>query len=99
MYKRQLLAHAAGGALHLNAGEHRNTLADHLGRDGDGAPADQVTAARLQPIPHRHATVITQDAAVIAKQSAPITAARYADVLLDCLFAGHCGELEDFTAS
>ena len=39
---------ATFGGLDLDAGEHRNLLANHVGRDGDGAQANQISGTTSQ---------------------------------------------------
>ena len=82
-----LRAQPAGWRLHLDAGEHRHLLANHLRRDRDRAPADQVSTALAQSELHRSAVLITQCAGVIAPESGLAAAAGDADVLLDLLLS------------
>jgi len=82
----------AAGSLHLDAGEHRHLLAHHLRRDGDRAPADQVSRSLAQPEAHRTAMLITQRAGVIPIQAYWAAAASQADLLLDLLL-GHLADL------
>ena len=77
----------AGGALHLNAGEHRHGGADHIRRDSDALPADQISAALAQAKLHRPTITVHQRASVIAEQAAVTLATGEADFLLDGLFA------------
>ena len=65
-----LRADAAGGCLYLDAGEHGDLTAHHVGRDGDGAPADQISGATGEAELNRPAGAwIRQLANLIAKQA------------------------------
>lgn len=81
-----LSAQPAGWSLHLDAGEHRHLLADHLRCDGDALPADQISAALAQAKLHWAAILITQSAGVVAEEPGITIAAGDADLLLDLLF-------------
>ncbi len=76
----------AGSGLHLDAGEHRHSLAHHVRRDRPRRPADQVSAALGEAKLHRAAIGVTQGAGVIPEQPGIAGAAGNADVLLDLLF-------------
>lgn len=52
----------------LDAGEHRNLLANHVGRDGDGAQADQISGTTSQAELNRAAGAwIWEGAGVVAE--------------------------------
>ena len=79
------MAQPAGCGLDLNAGEHRNGAADHIGRYGDALPADQVSAAFAEAEGNRAAILVLERAGVIAEQARVAIAAGDADLLLDGL--------------
>ena len=93
---------AADGGLDLDAGEHGELLAHHVGGDGDGAPADQVSAAACEAEGDQPASVWVGEAAdLIAEQPGiGVRAKRQPDLLLKNGFgvghmimsaALHCG--------
>ena len=82
-----LWADASGRGLDLNRQEDSYLLAHHVRGDRDSPVADQVGAALAQPKLHRSAVLVAQRAGVIAEEPGIAGAARYADVLLDLLFA------------
>jgi len=56
--------------LDFNAGEHRNLLANHVGRDGDGAQADQISGTTSQAELNGAASAwIWKGAGVVAEQA------------------------------
>ncbi|NBP60140.1 MAG: hypothetical protein EBU53_03395, partial [Proteobacteria bacterium] len=64
-------------------------LAHHVGRNGDGPVADQVSAAGAQAEGDQLAPLIPQAADVVPPQPGGPTAAGQPDLLLDRLLAGH----------
>ena len=65
-----LRAYAAGRCLDLNGSEHGELLSDHVGRDGDGAPADEISATACEAELHGPAGArIRQLADLIAEEA------------------------------
>ena len=70
-----LRADAACGCLDFNAGEYSDPLPNHVGRDGHGAPADQVCGAACQAELHRPAGAGIGQLADLITEKAQISAA------------------------
>ena len=75
----------AGRSLDLNGQKDRHLLANHVWRDGDLLPTDQVGAALAKTKLDRTSICILQRPGVIAEQAAVTFTASEADVLLDLL--------------
>ena len=75
----------AGRGLDLDGQKYRYLLANHVWRDGQLFPADQVSAAFAKAELDWASICILQRAGVIAEQAAVTLATGQADVLLDLL--------------
>ena len=82
-----LWPYPASRCLDLNAGKNSHLLANHVWRDGQLFPADQVSTAFAEAKLHRASIGILQASSVVAKQTAVTFAASESDVLLDLLLA------------
>lgn len=61
---------ATFGGLHFDTGEHRNLLANHVGRDGDGAQADEISGTTSKAELNGAAGAwIREGAGVVAEQA------------------------------
>jgi hypothetical protein len=77
----------ASWALDLDAGKNSHLLANHVWRNGQLFPADQVSTAFAEAKLHRATVGILQRSRVVAKQATVTFAASESDVLLDLLLA------------
>ena len=75
----------AGRSLDLNGQKDRYLLTNHVWRNGDLLPADQVSAALAKTKLNWASVGILQRPGVIAEQAAVTFTASEADVLLDLL--------------
>ncbi len=75
----------------FDADKDCDALADHLGSDSDGAPADAIGAPWAKAIAHKPATGVFECAGVVAEKPAIAMAKREGDVCRDCRFIGWPG--------
>ena len=80
-----LWPYPASRSLDLDGQKDRYLLTNHIWRDGDLLPADQVSAALAKTKLNWASVGILQRPGVIAEQAAVTFAAGQADVLLDLL--------------